>query len=317
MDNQNQNLQNEVKQKDLLEPVVLGTVKKGKTGKPILAIVIILLIAALVYFLPVVGSCFEDRSIIELITSGELINFIKNKNNSSNTNTNVPSNNDIFVLVGNNEEIDNGNLVISNIQIKDNVLSYDIKSKTATYDATKEDLYLQIYVDKETLVYTKAIDEVFTINVKTIKENVIFYKASDTYYAKLVNITSDDIEDITLSSDESGLASIICVKDNDTYEYIFQNKELIEMKRTYQYKYNSEALEDYQKALITYRDLMNEREKYLIETNISEDSIGFTYTENIKLETADVSSLGNNYYPYKYAAKVILFKQEAKGFDCE
>lgn len=313
MDNQNQNFQNK-EQKDVLEPIVLGTVKKGKTGKPLVAVLIILLIASLIYFLPVIGSYFGERSIIDLITRGELIDFIKNKNNKV---VEEPTKKEEFVLVGSDEKIDNGNLIISNIKLKDNVFSYNIKSKTATYDATKEDLYLQIFVDKKTLVYTKAIDEIFMITEKSVLENVTFYKESDKYYVKLSKINYDDIDDINLSSDESGLASIICSKDNDQYEYIFQNKELIGMKRTYKYKYNDDQLEDYQKALFNYRDLMNERAKYQIKATVLEDSVGFTYSEDIKLDTADVSSLGNNYYPYKYTAKVILFKQEAKGFDCE
>lgn len=314
MDNK-KDLQNEKIKKDALEPIVLGTVKKGRTGKPILAIFIILIIAGLIYFLPVVGDYFKDKSIIDLIKNGELIDYIMNKNNDTSNKDDVII--DEYTLVGNGSVISNGVLIISNIQLKENVLSYNIKSSKATYDATKDNLYLQIFVDKNTLVYTKAIDEVFIINGKDVKENVTFYKNSDKYYAKLVNINDNDIKDITLSSDESGLASIICTKDNDTYEYIFQNKELIEMERTYQYKYNEQAISDYQKALMAYRDLANERVKYKIVTDVTEDSVGFTYKESIDLSKADVTSLGNNYYAYRYLAKVILFKQEAKGFDCE
>ena len=317
MDN-NQNLQQQNNlEKDMLEPVTLGTVKKGKTGKPIMAIFIILLIGVLIYFLPVIGSYFEDRTIIDLIVSGELIDFIKNKNN--NKNNNIPTTNlqDNFVFIGNNKNVENNNLIISNIQLKDNVFSFDISSKTATYDAISDNLYLQIYVDKETLVYTKALDEVFTITLKNVKENVSFYKENTDYYVILKTISNDEINDIVLSSDESGLASIMCTLGNDTYEYIFQNKELIEMKRNFEYKYVAEKIGEYQTAYQTYNDLKNVREKYLIETSLTEDSVGFVYKENIDLAKANVSELGSNYYPYKTLAKVVNFKQEAKGFDCE
>lgn len=300
------------------EPIILGTVKKGKTGKPILAIVIIVLIGTLIYFLPTIQNYFGDRSIIDLITSGELISFIKNKNNDSvNNNSNDNLTQDEFVRIGDNKILENVNLILANIQIKDNVLSYNIKSRTATYDAKLDDLYLQIFVDKNTLVYTKSLDEVFTITGKEVKENVNFYTGNNEYYAVLKTISSDDIEEITLTSDESGLASIICSLENDKYEYIFKNKELIEMKRTFQYKYNEEKLEDYQNAYKTYSDLKMAREKFNIEVNMSEDYIGFNYSEVIKLENVDVTQLGTNYYSYKTLAKVIKFKQEAKGFDCE
>lgn len=311
--NNNQN-SNEVK--DLLEPVVLGTVKRGRTGKPIFAIVIILLIASLIYFLPVIGDYFGDNSIIDLIKNGELINYIKNKN--SGTKNNSQNNYNEFVLINSSSNtLENANLLISNISIKDNVLSYKIKSKTATYDASNVDLYLQIYVDKKTLVYTKILDEVFTITEKDVKENVNFFKTSNEYYATLKTINSNDIEDITLSSDESSLASLNCSLNNETYEYIFKKNELIEIKRTYQYKYDSEKLEDYQTMYQSYTDLKNEREKYNIKIELVEDYIGFTYKEDVTLENVDVSLLGKNYYSYKTLAKVVKFKQEAKGYDCE
>lgn len=297
------------------EPIVLGRVKKGKTGKPILAIVTILLIGVLIYFLPNVQNYFGDKSIIDLIMSGELIDFIKNKNSNNNSNTNLVE--EQFVIIENNTKLENSNLIIENLQLKDNVLFYKIKSRTATYDASKADLYLQIYVNKEKLVYTKSLDEIYTITEKEVKENVSFYKANNDYYAIIKNITSNDIEEIVLSSDESGLASLTCILNNDTYEYIFQNKELIEIERSYQYKYDEERVEDYQKAYRTYSDLSNERKKYNIETSLNEDYIGFNYKESIDLSNVNISELGVNYYPYKTEAKVVKFKQEAKGFDCE
>lgn len=305
---------NQNEQKDLLEPVILGTVKKGRTGKPLVAIILILLVASLIYILPMFDKYFGDNSIIDLIKNGELINYIKNKNKPSENNS--QNNYEEFILI-NNSTIENNYLVISNITIKDNVLSYKIKSKMATYDASKDDLYLQIYVDKKTLVYTKILDEVFTITEKEVKENINFYNASNKYYVTLKIIKSDDIEDIKLTSDESGLSSIVCSLNNEVYEYVFKKKELIEINRTYQYKYNSNNADEYQTLYQTYNDLKNEREKYNIKIELNEDYIGFTYKENAILENNDVSLLGKNYYSYKTLAKVVKFKQEAKGFDCE
>lgn len=296
------------------EPIVLGTVKKGRTGKPFLAIIIIILIGLLIYFLPIIQGYFKDQSIIDLITSGELINFIKNKSQESNNETNKD---DPFVKLGSGFTLINNNVIISNIDIKDNVLSYSIGSKMATYDATKDNLYLQIYVNKDELVFTKSLDEIYSITLKEVKENVSFYNETNEYYAILKNISNDEIEDIILSSDESGLASIVCKLNNDSYEYIFQNKELIEIKRVFQYSYDDKNIEEYQKLYKTYNDLAINREKYSIETNITEDYLGFNYQERLDLSLVDVTELGANYYPYKSMAKVIKFKQVAKGFDCE
>lgn len=288
------------------EPIILGTVKKGRTGKPILAIIIIVFVALLIYFLPNIQSLFGEKSIVD---------YILGNNNDNNVPVNVVQ--DKFVKIGDNVNLENANLIISEIQLNDNVLSYKIKSRTATYDAGKDDLYLQIYHNKETLVYTKSLDEIFTITDKEVKINVSFYKNNNDYYAILKNITSEDIEDMVLSTDESGIGSITCSLDNDSYEYIFQNKELIEINRTYQYKYVDDKANDYQIAYKTYSDLKNSREKYNIITSLNEDYVGFNYKESIDLSKVTVTDLGNNYFPYKTLAKVINFKQEAKGFDCE
>ena len=59
-------------------PIVLGKVKKGKTGKPILAIIIIIFVGLLIYFLPAIQRLFKGESIVDLIKNGQLIEFIKN-----------------------------------------------------------------------------------------------------------------------------------------------------------------------------------------------------------------------------------------------
>lgn len=280
------------------EPIVLGTVKKGRTGKPVIALIILVLIGTLIYFLPNIQDYFKEQD---------------NVSNNSDVNTSE----DPFIKLESGSVLKNDNIIISNITIVDNVLSYSISSKTATYDATKDNLYLQIYANKKELVYTQSLDEIYSITLKEVKENVNFYNKSIDYYAILKNITTDDIEDINILSDESGLASITCKLNNDSYEYIFQNKELIEVKRNFQYNYDEKNIEEYQKLYKTYSDLAISRGKYNIETNLVEDYLGFNYQERLDLANVDVSELGSNYYSYKTLAKVIKFKQEAKGFDCE
>ena len=41
------------------EPIVLGTVKKGRTGKPVIALIILVLIGTLIYFLPNIQNYFK------------------------------------------------------------------------------------------------------------------------------------------------------------------------------------------------------------------------------------------------------------------
>lgn len=298
------------------EPIVLGTIKKGRTGKPFLAIFIIILIGSLIYFLPTIQKMFKDESIIDLIKSGELIYYLKHGERKES----VPSVDETysdFVKIESGSLIQNNNIIISDIYLVNNVLSYSIKSKNATYDATNDNLYLQIYEGKDKLIYTKNLDEIYTITSITSKENIITSNGNSEFYISLKNITDNDIPDITLTSDESGVASLVCSLEAESFEYIFSNKKLIEIERTYKYKYDEEKEEEYTTNYKKYNDLKNEREKYNIIALLEENYYGFSYSEKIDLKEVDVSQLSNDYYSLNTEAKVIKFKQEAKGYDCE
>lgn len=304
MDNKNQ------------EPIVLGTVKKGKTGKPILAILLIIFIGLLIYFLPVIQELFKNESIVNLIKNGELIDFIKNGGKiEKKVNNNKQENN--LVEINNNAVLSNDNIVISNISLVNNVLTYSINSKNATYDAKEDNLYLRIYENKDKVVFTKSLDEHYTMTASVVKENISSLNNNATYYISLEVIDPNEIEDIVLSSDESGLASITCTLDNDEFEYIFSKKLLVKIEREFSYRYNSNDNDDYSSKLSKYRDMGNEMEKYGAVATVTEDINGFTYKEEIDLSKVDADKLDSNYYKYNTEAKVVKFKQEAKGFDCE
>ena len=55
------------------EPIVLGTVKKGKTGKPLVVLLVFLIIGSILLFLPTIINYFGDYNVIDLITNGEII----------------------------------------------------------------------------------------------------------------------------------------------------------------------------------------------------------------------------------------------------
>lgn len=300
------------------EPIVLGTVKKGKTGKPIVAIIIILLVLSLVWFLPLIDNKFGEESIIDLIKNGQLIDYLKNGKSSNNDNKPVMKiDSSRPQLIQDTLILENDNLIVSDIKVASNVLSFSIRSKNATYDASESNLYLNLYEGKTKLIYTYSLDSVYSINGIQIKENIVSSDVNNDFYISLNTLDSKNIPDVVLSSDESGLASLDCVNGNDTFEYIFSNKKLIEIKRTFKYKFDETKEQEYTNTYKKYSDLKNEREKFGITTDIIEDYYGFTYTEDILLESVDVTNLDGNYYKKDTEAKIINYKQEAKGFECE
>ena len=103
-------------------------------------------------------------------------------------------------------------------------------------------MYLQVYEGRSKVIFTKSIDEVYTMTASAIKENVSTSGKSSTYYMALKVINTENIPDVELSSDESGLASITCTLDDDEYEYIFSKKLLVKIERKYSYRYNASNL---------------------------------------------------------------------------
>ena len=168
------------------EPIVLGTVKKGKTGKPIVAIIIILLVLSLVWFLPLIDNKFGEESIIDLIKNGQLIDYLKNGKSSNNDNKPVMKiDSSIPQLIQDTLILENDNLIVSDIKVASNVLSFSIRSKNATYDASESNLYLNLYEGKTKLIYTYSLDSVYSINGIQIKENIVSSDVNNDFYISL------------------------------------------------------------------------------------------------------------------------------------
>ncbi len=295
------------------EPIVLGTVKKGKTGRPLLAIILIIFIGALIYFLPVIQGFFKGESIIDLIKNGQLIEYIQNGGQIVKKEEKSELKEPTLVKIEANAIIENSEITISNISLNNNVLTYTIASKKATYDASKDNLYLQIYSGNN-VVFTQILDEIYTLSGKEVKENVV---VNGSNFSAALNIINDnDIPNLVLNSDESGLASITCTLDDDKFEYTFINNKLSKIKREYSYQYNSALPEEYREIYEEYSALKSERSNLGIEANIEESYSGLVYKEEIDLQKVN-ADLGINYYSLNTEAKVVKFKQEAKGFDCE
>ena len=60
------------------EPIVLGKVQKGKTGKPMVVVILFLFIGAILFFLPTISSYFGDYNVVDLIKNGQIVDLFIN-----------------------------------------------------------------------------------------------------------------------------------------------------------------------------------------------------------------------------------------------
>ena len=292
------------------EPITLGKIKKGGKTKPILIIIIFLFMGSFILFLPTIINYFGDYNLIDLIKNGELIDFFKNhnsyinkqddtiKNNTTLENTSI---NTKTVLESNNITLNNFEITKTNIKFKinneqnidlDNNYYYLILKKNTTT------IYIRIE-NKNELNFTFTTPLKDTLN---ISGNIKKYNDND--YPKF-----------TLSSDETGLSSLICTKSLNNYEYIFDNNLLVRIKLNYTYNdtgNNSIYLSEFEK----YTALQKQITLNGNTSNIIENQTGFTFTADVNLNN-QTNLVFDNYYKFNTKSNKVNFDMIAKGYDCK
>lgn len=299
------------------EPLVLGKIKKGKTGRPLVVLIVFLFAGSIILLLPTMAEYFGDQNIITLIKEGKIIDFFINHDNYVDNNqiitttttkkidTNEPK------LINSKTILEYNNFTLSNFNLTEYSITYKITtSNKINFD--ESNYYLILEKNDKELTTIKLTGEVNkeltnTFEFKTSLTDTIEIKG----YIKTIN--DNEYPEFTLSSDETGTSSLTCIKDNDTYEYMFNNNLLNKIKQTYIYKDDND---DYYTEFESFTNLSNK-----INTNggistIVETYTGFTFTTEIDLNTYQ-EKINYNYYSLNTKSNKINFEMKTKGYDCK
>ena len=299
------------------EPVVLGKVKKGGAGKPILIIIILLFIGGAIFLLPTMLNYFGDYSIIDLLKNGEIIDFIENHEKYMNGNVSLKNDKNEITTTQvvktnyiNNKTVINGNgFILNDFNLTNDYISFKI-NKTNTIDFDSEYYYLTLTKNNDVLSIIRIVNiDTLTYKFKNKLNTTIEIEGN------LKKYNDNDYPNYTLSSDESGLASITCKLDNDSYEYLFDNNKLTSISQKYVYKDNGNTNE-YLKEFEKYTKLSNRIINSNNESTITENNDGFIFTTKINLSEYK-DTINNNYYSYNTNSNKIKFDMDAKGYDCK
>lgn len=299
------------------EPIILGKVKKGSAGKPMVVIIIFLFIGSIILFLPTIINYFGDYSVIDLIKNGQIVDFFKNHSSYINKpigTTYKDENKEISStknILNSKTTINSENFSLTNFILEKDSIKFDIKTdKTINFD--EHNYYLLITKDNKTLSTIKLTG----IVNQTSEFTFDFIKPLETTVeleGKVEKIT--EFPEFTLSSDESGLASLTCQKDNYKIEYILNNNQLIKIKETFNYLDNGNETE--------YLNLFEKYTKQTAEINnsnstatITENYNGFIFTSDIDLNTYNSKNINYNYYSLNTKTNKINYEMIAKGYDC-
>lgn len=295
------------------EPVILGKVKKGAAGKPLVVIILFLFIGALILFLPTIQNYFGDYNIIELIKNGQIVDFFINhekfvdkpiSNNNKEEEIKPLLINSKTKLTSDEFTLNNFILTKENIEFTINV------SDTFNFD---ENNYYLILSKKEKEISTIKLNNI----VSTSEKQTFKFKESlnDTVeiYGIVKQIKDSDYPSYLVSSDETGLGSLFCIKDKYKIEYVMNNNTLIRIKETLEYlDDNNEYLNKFREYSNIVSKINNSNSIASIEENYS----GFIFKTDIDLNTYNNSVSNNNYYYLNTKTNKIYFEMNAKGYDC-
>lgn len=300
------------------EPIVLGTLKKEKSSRPIFVVICFLLL---------LGTCFGLPYIKDYLSTED--NFIARlyrtyfeKDNGGTTIDNTPSDNadkvkDLHIL-NNSTSINYELLTLSNFELNGTDIKYKIVTKGEANNLDEKMLYLEIYGSTTTpLTRVKltgsATNEIKEITTKLYKLNI---NKSDNYYGKVVLLSLKDYPDVAIKEN-----TLTCTLLNNKYTYYFNNKELIKLEHTFNYTDTSD--------LTTYMAKLNESN---LKTNFikaiencasstTENDAGFTFIATLDLNKIKRSDLKDytdyNYYDLKTTAKQVNYEMLTKGYDCK
>ena len=297
---------------------VLGELRKEKIGKPILVLYMLALFGLTLMALPIVTEMLNDEE-------SELYKFLHGGAGAVVT-PQVTTKKKEFLDGGveqpltKNTSMKFENIVMKNFTLSNGKITCNMYSYNGLLDLDNEEYYLEIYSNNKNYVNYVKLTGVYDYQEKPVEftSKKLSFNNSVSYFGKIVHMTEKDYPKVELTSDESGIGSITCKKDNRSIEYVFMNNYLVKINdvdRHYLKDYDNQkylnTLDSYRKKVKTLGDI----------SSVEEGADGFLYKASIDLEAPGfVIPAGvkdSNYYALDTDVKVVHYAMVGKGFDCE
>ena len=302
-----------------IKPEVLGQLRTEKVGNPSMLIAFLAIIVIVLFLLPIGSKMLQNPKspLYKLVYGSQEVVIDEDKNKDE------FYDGSIIQELSSSANIKYGNLVIKNFSLSTGKINCDIYSYNGILDLDNSNIFMNVYSsseEKDLLGHVKLTGKDYdsTVTSVTLLNPKLKFNNTHTYYGKLVTLKTDnDYPSYTVSSDESGIGSVTCKKDTREIEYVFQNNYLIEINDQVKEKVRSYTSKE-------YLDLLKE---YTLKANtlgssyasVTEEEEGFTYIAKIKLQGYTYPSTfdDTNYYKGDTLAKVIVYSETGKGYDCE
>lgn len=315
MNQDNKPIQNNIDPKSV-QPEVLGQLRSEKIGNPSMLIAIAAIITIVLLLLPIGSAMLQNpNSPLYKLIYGVQEEVEDDKVNEFEDGT-------VIHELRTDTVLKVGNLVIKNFVLGNGEVNCEIYSYNGILDLDNSDYYLNIYSspeEKDLVGYVKIIGKDYdsTSTPVTLYNQTLKFNTTHTYYGKVVKKNSEaDYDAYNVNSDESGIGSITCKRNTREIEYVFENNYLIQINDSVREKVRNYKSEEYLSLLKTYQ---NKASILGSVASVTEEEEGFTYLAKLNMKSYKLPDNLNdtNYYKENTLAKVIIYSEIGKGYDCK
>lgn len=295
--------------------VVIGELRKDKIGRPILVAELFVIILIVMISLPFLSSMLDDEnsSLYKLLhgSSTPVVQTPTNKSEYSDARVKQPLNSQTSMKYG--------SLILKKFVLSRDKINVTISSYNGILNLDEEAYYLNLYSSSDNLLaHIKLVGEYDNSEKQvSLTSSGLSFNSDMSYKGMVVEMKDSDYPNVSMETDETGIGSFICKKDNRSIEYIFKNNYLIGIKDNVIVNISSqETTDDY----LNLKRIYDEKASSLGSVATNEEGIdGFTFSANMDLENYRIPDgiKDYEYYALDTEAKIVHYTETGKGFDCE
>ena len=302
----------------LIQPEIIGELRKEKIGKPILVIELFLLFGIVFASLPFINSQLnDDNSFLYKLLHGQGFGGTVVTTTKQSITGEEYLDGTKLNLLQNDSKLKFKNFVIKDIQINNNTIGITIFALSSTVNLNESEYYLEVTSSSGNLIIALKLTGVID-NVEqsiTLDAGKTTFNNTLSYQGRIVEMKENDYPDAGLTKDELGNAALVCKKNNRLLTYSFKNDYLVMIN-------DEDSVKSSNKD---YLNLLDDARKKATSlgtevASVVEEGNGFKYKATIDLSgdysiPTDVKDY--DYYPANTLAKKIKYAQKGKGYDCE
>lgn len=286
--------------------------KQKKAGNPLFILIIFIVLMGFVFFVPEIYKKYNSE-LYEFLGLGSK----KEENLSIEEKPNI-SPVSAYYQIGGKPTFKFNEISISNVSLNENkVLSLSI-SVDDSFDLDKSNYYVEFFKNRETFIGRRVLLGTVNRNL-SLDLDVSNLDVDTTTYFVISHIDDSTINDnMDLPSDEAGLTTFVCQKDDTSYDYEFYLRKLV--KVTKKITYTNPNVEEYAEKLLEYQKLVKNYNEFRgVTSSIVENSNQFIFiTEFDYGEVSNFSRIDDPHIFEKGKRDYVMdFKMDAEGYECK